>query len=224
MIYNTLRVTGAFDRFKQWLIVQATADIRVQTILLAWASASCSKGWSASATHGPSSLRSVSFGALGAPIIGLSKVTGLKLYALSAAVGKIVAILALLPPWVLLFLVSGKGGIRTGWPLAVVGSLAYIAGQFPISQFAGPYLPDIVGSLTSFFAILVLLRFWQPKETLGFGGVPIETPERGGGRRPSRPGRSWAGSPWPCRVRTRRRTPSSGRSRPPSGSSFTPRR
>jgi lactate permease len=28
MIYNTLRITGAFDRFKQWLIVQATADIR----------------------------------------------------------------------------------------------------------------------------------------------------------------------------------------------------
>ena len=30
-------VTGAFDRFKQWLITQATADIRVQTILLTWA-------------------------------------------------------------------------------------------------------------------------------------------------------------------------------------------
>jgi lactate permease len=93
-----------------------------------------------------------------------------------------VAILALLPPWVLLFLVSGRRGIRTGWPLAVVGSLAYIAGQFPISQFAGPYLPDIVGSLTSFVAILILLRFWRPKETLGFGGVPIDERELGHGR------------------------------------------
>ena len=37
VIYNTLVATGAFDRFKQWLIVQATADIRVQTIVLAWA-------------------------------------------------------------------------------------------------------------------------------------------------------------------------------------------
>lgn len=203
MIYNTLRVTGAFDRFKQWLIVQATADIRVQTILLAWAFGALLEGlvgfgypWAivapiliafgvveleairvaAIANNAP-----VSFGALGAPIIGLSKVTGLKLYSLSAAIGKIVAILALLPPWVLLFLVSGKRGVRTGWPLAVVGSLAYIAGQFPMSQFAGPYLPDIVGSLTSFFAILILLRFWQPKETLGFGGVPIEQLERGRG-------------------------------------------
>jgi hypothetical protein len=84
-------------------------------------------------------------------------VTGLKLYSLPAAIGKIVAILALLPPWVLLFLVSGRRGIRTGWPLAVVGSLAYIAGQFPISQFAGPYLPDIVGSLTSCAPFSLLL-------------------------------------------------------------------
>jgi lactate permease len=196
MIYNTLVVTGAFDRFKQWLIVQATADIRVQTILLAWAFGALLEGlvgfgypWAVVApvliAFGVAELEAVrvgaiannapvSFGALGAPIIGLSKVTGLGLFALSAAVGKIVAVLALAPPWVLLYLVSGRRGMRTGWPLAVVGSLAYIAGQFPISQFAGPYLPDIVGSLVAFFAILILLRFWRPAEVLGFGGVPIE--------------------------------------------------
>jgi lactate permease len=207
IIYNTLRVTGAFERFKQWLIAQATADIRVQTILLAWAFGALLEGlvgfgypWAVVApiliAFGVVELEAirvaaiannapVSFGALGAPIIGLSKVTKLGLYSLSAAIGKIVAILALLPPWVLIFLVSGKRGIRTGWPLAVVGSFAYIAGQFPISQFAGPYLPDIVGSLTSFVAILVLLRFWRPAETLGFGGVPIEEVERGA--RPGQP-------------------------------------
>jgi lactate permease len=201
LIYNTLVVTGAFDRFKQWLIVQATADIRVQTILLAWAFGALLEGlvgfgypWavvapiliafgvveleairvSAIANNAP-----VSFGALGAPIIGLSKVTNLKLYALAASVGKIVAILALLPPWVLLYLVSGWRGMRRAWPLAVVGSFAYIAGQFPISQFAGPYLPDITGSLVCFAAILVLLRFWRPAETLGFGGKPIEEIEPG---------------------------------------------
>jgi lactate permease len=31
-------------------------------------------------------------------------------------------------------------------------------------------------------AILVLLRFWRPAETLGFGGVPIEEGERGAAR------------------------------------------
>jgi lactate permease len=204
VIYNTLVVTGAFDRFKQWLIVQATADIRVQTILLAWAFGALLEGlvgfgypWAIVApiliAFGVAELEAirvgaiannapVSFGALGAPIIGLSKVTGLGLYALSASIGKIVAILALAPPWVLLYLVAGRKGMRTGWPLAVVGSLAYIAGQFPVSQFAGPYLPDIIGSLTAFFAILLLLRFWRPAEVLGFGGVPIEQGGEGQGQ------------------------------------------
>ncbi|WP_278244831.1 L-lactate permease [Sulfobacillus thermosulfidooxidans] len=36
VIFNTLTLTGIFDTFKTWLISQATADIRVQTILLAW--------------------------------------------------------------------------------------------------------------------------------------------------------------------------------------------
>src|SRR5919205_2310951 len=200
VIYNTMVATGAFERLKQWLISQATPDIRVQTILLAWAFGALLEGlvgfgypWAVVApiliAFGVRELEAirvgaiannapVSFGALGAPIIGLSKVTGLPLYGLAASVGKIVAILALLPPWVLLFLVSGRAGMLGAWPLAVVGSLGYIAGQLPISQFAGPYLPDIIGSLTCFICVFVLLRFWRPRETLGYGGVPISEQEQ----------------------------------------------
>jgi len=57
--------------------------------------------------------------------------------------------------------------------LAVVGSLAYILGQLPVSQFLGPYLPDIIGSLVCFGALLLLLRVWRPKTVLGYGGVPL---------------------------------------------------
>src|SRR5205823_9468527 len=52
----------------------------------------------------------VSYGALGAPIIALAAVTGYPLLALSGSVGTVVAVLALAPPWVLLYLVSGKEG------------------------------------------------------------------------------------------------------------------
>src|SRR5205814_9759747 len=45
------------------------------------------------------------------------------LLALSGSVGTVVAVLALAPPWVLLYLVSGKEGMKGGWPFAVVGSL-----------------------------------------------------------------------------------------------------
>jgi lactate permease len=172
-----------------------TADVRVQAILLAWAFGALLEGlvgfgypWAvvtpilvalgvyeldairvaAIANNAP-----VSFGALGAPIIALALVTQLPLTALSASVGRIVAVLALLPPWVLIYLVAGRKGFRDGWPLAIVGSLAYILGQFPISQFFGPYLPDITGALVSFVAILLLLKVWRPKTVLGYGGVEL---------------------------------------------------
>lgn len=195
IIYNTMRVTGAFSAFTTWLVRQATADIRVQTILLAWAFGALMEGlvgfgypWAVVApilvTLGVADLAAirvaaiannapVSYGALGAPVIGLAAVTGLPLLDLSASIGKIVAVLALLPPWILIVLVTGRRGLRDGWPLAIVGSLGYVAGQFPVSQWVGPYLPDITGSLVCFAALLVLLKFWRPKRTLGFGGVEL---------------------------------------------------
>ncbi|HSZ40813.1 MAG TPA: L-lactate permease [Trebonia sp.] len=215
IIYNTLVRTGAFGDFRRWLIAQATADVRVQAILLAWALGALLEGlvgfgypWAvitpilvglgvveldairvaAIANNAP-----VSFGALGAPIITLAAVTKLPLDQLSASVGRIVAILALLPPWILIVLVTGRRGLRGAWPLAVVGSLSYILGQFPTSQFLGPYLPDIIGAIVSFGCLLLLLRYWKPKETLGFGGVPIhqggsvDTPPKSSGQAP--PGR-----------------------------------
>ncbi len=199
IIYNTMVATGAFEAFKNWLIRQATADIRVQTILMAWAFGALMEGlvgfgypWAvvapilialgvldlaairvaAIANNAP-----VSFGALGAPIIGLAAVTGLPLMALSASIGKIVAILALLPPFVLIYLVSGWRGLRTGWPLAVVGALSYVAGQFPTSQYLGPYLPDVIGSLVCFAVLLGFLRVWRPKVALGFGGRELRAEE-----------------------------------------------
>ncbi|HEY4038778.1 MAG TPA: L-lactate permease, partial [Burkholderiaceae bacterium] len=37
MLFNTLVVTGTFDKLRRWLIAQGTQDVRVQTILFAWA-------------------------------------------------------------------------------------------------------------------------------------------------------------------------------------------
>src|SRR5246127_3258060 len=196
MLFNTLVTTGAFDKLRRWLIAHGTLDVRVQTILFAWAFGALLEGlvgfgypWAfvapiliaigipdldairvaAIANNAP-----VSYGALGAPIIALAAVTGLPLLALSGSISKIVAILALLPPWVLLYLVSGKQGMKTGWPLAIVGSLGYIAGQLPVARYWGPYLPDVAGSIVCFAALLLLLRVWQPKTVLGYGGVPVD--------------------------------------------------
>jgi lactate permease len=203
MLFNTLVTTGSFDKLRRWLVQQGTRDVRVQTILFAWAFGALLEGlvgfgypWAfvapiliaigipdldairvaAIANNAP-----VSYGALGAPIIALATVTAgtlgmtfvelLPLY--SASVGKIVAILALLPPWILLYLVSGSKGMWSAWPLAIVGSLGYIAGQLPTAVYLGPYLPDVIGAIVCFVALLVLLKVWRPAHVLAYGGAQI---------------------------------------------------
>src|SRR5579862_631521 len=195
VLFNTLVVTGRFERFRLWLVAHGTRDVRVQTMLFAWAFGALLEGlvgfgypWAvvapilvgfgipeldalrvaALANNAP-----VSYGALGAPIIALAGVTGLNLLDLSGSIAAVVAVLALLPPWVLLYLVSGKKGLADGWPLAIVGSLGYIAGQYPVAKYFGPYLPDVTGSIVAFCALLLLLRVWRPKQVLGYGGVAL---------------------------------------------------
>lgn len=196
IIFNTLVLTGNFERFKNWIVHHATADIRIQTVMLAWAFGALLEGlvgfgypWAvvvpilvglgiadldairvaALANNAP-----VSYGALGAPILGLAAVTGLPLMALSGSIGNIVAVLALLPPWVLIYLVSGWNGVAEAWPLAIVGSLSYILGQWPVAHFLGPYLPDLSGALVSFWILFMFVKIWRPKTIRGFGGVAIE--------------------------------------------------
>jgi lactate permease len=196
VIFNTLVLTGLFERFKNWIIHHTTADIRIQTIMLAWAFGALLEGlvgfgypWAvvvpilvglgiadldairvaALANNAP-----VSYGALGAPILGLAAVTGLPLMALSGSIGDVVAVLALLPPWILIYLVSGWRGVIEAWPLAIVGSLSYIAGQWPVARFLGPYLPDLSGALVSFWVLFLFVKVWRPKTIRGFGGIPLE--------------------------------------------------
>jgi lactate permease len=64
-------------------------------------------------------------------------------------------------------------GHAGAWPLAIVGSFAYIAGQLPVGTYLGPYLPDVVGAIVCFGCLLVLLKVWRPSEVLGYGGMPV---------------------------------------------------
>lgn len=198
VIFNTLVLTGDFDRFKNWMINQATVDIRIQTLMLAWSFGALLEGlvgfgypWAvvvpilaglgiadleairvaALANNAP-----VSFGALGAPILALAAVTGLPALQLSASVGHIVAVLALLPPWILMYLVTDWSGVKEAWPLAVVASLSYIAGQWPVARYLGPYMPDLSGAILSFWAMYFFIKVWRPKTIRSFGGRTI-TPE-----------------------------------------------
>jgi lactate permease len=217
VLFNTLAVSGIFENFRRWLIAQGSMDVRVQTMLFAWAFGALLEGlvgfgypWAVVApiliSLGISDLNAirvaaiannapVSFGALGAPLIALATVTGFDLLKLSGSVGTVVAVLALLPPWVLIYLVAGRRGLRDGWPLAIVGSLGYVAGQYPVAKYFGPYLPDVTGAIVCFAALLLLLKVWQPREVLGYGGTPVDATlarqTRGHGLKPGEVLQAW---------------------------------
>jgi lactate permease len=191
-LYFTLVYTGLLDTFQKWMINQVTADVRVQAIMLAWAFGALLEGlvgfgypWAVVApilmTLGVKDIDAirvaaiannapVSYGALGVPIIVLATVTSMPLLQLSGSVGNVVALLALAPPWILIYMVTGRKGLKDGWPLAIVGSLSYILGQWPVAHYMGPWLPDITGAIVSFLCLLLLLKVWQPKTCLAYGG------------------------------------------------------
>jgi lactate permease len=106
----------------------------------------------------------VAFGALGTPIIALSAVTGLDLKALSAMAGRQLPFFSLIVPFWVVWAMAGFRGALEVWPAALVAGAAFAVPQFLVSNLHGPWLVDIVASLCSMAALVVLLRFWRPKQ------------------------------------------------------------
>ena len=106
----------------------------------------------------------VAFGALGTPIIALSKVTGISELALSQMVGRQLPFFSLLVPFWVVVALAGFRGMLGVWPVALTAGVAFAIPQFLISNLHGPWLVDIVASVSSMAACVVLLRFWKPKD------------------------------------------------------------
>lgn len=104
----------------------------------------------------------VAFGALGTPIITLSRVTGLDEMALSQMAGRQLPLFSLIVPFWVVAAVSGWRGMLGVWPAALTTGVAFAVPQFLISNFHGPMLVDIVASVCSMGALVLLLRVWRP--------------------------------------------------------------
>jgi lactate permease len=114
----------------------------------------------------------VAFGAMAAPIIALNGVTGLPLHDLSSMAGRQTPFIALLVPLLLVFIVDGRRGVKQAWPVALVAGVAFAVSQFITSNYFAVELTDVVAAVVTVAAVLVMLRFWKPKETIGMeGGV-----------------------------------------------------
>src|SRR4051794_12208992 len=123
----------------------------------------------------------VAFGAIAVPIITLAQVTGLPKQDLGSMVGRQTPFLALIVPFILIFIVDGRRGLRQAWPAALAGGVAFAVGQFVCSNYISVELADIVASLAGTIAIVGLLRFWTP---------PAAEEAAGPDRSPSLPGRT----------------------------------
>ena len=106
----------------------------------------------------------VAYGALGAPIAGLSQVTGIDPFILGAMVGRILPIFSLIVPFWLIWAFAGFRGMIQIWPAVLVAGVSFAVPQYVMSNFHGPTLVDIVASLVSMACLIGFLQIWQPKK------------------------------------------------------------
>src|SRR5262249_39109865 len=104
----------------------------------------------------------VAFGSIGIPLVTLNATTGLPLIDLSANTGRIVAPLSTMIPAYLILVTGGIKELRRVGLAAIACGVTFGLAQILVSNLSGPYLTDILASLASILAIVVLLKFWKP--------------------------------------------------------------
>ena len=85
---------------------------------------------------------------------------------------------ALIVPFILVFIVDGMRGLRQTWPVVFVGAVTFGVLQYATSNFISVELTDIVASLGSVLSMVAFLQVWQPSE-------PLEGDAAPGGARPA---------------------------------------
>jgi lactate permease len=105
------------------------------------------------------------FGAIATPIVTLSGVTAIPESDLGAMVGRQLPFLALLVPFVVVYIVDGRRGVRETWPVALAAGSAFAVGQFATSNYVSVELTDVVAALASLGATAACLWVWRRPAT-----------------------------------------------------------
>jgi lactate permease len=110
----------------------------------------------------------VAWGGIGTPILTLSKVTGLDVHALSATSGRILPILSLIIPfWLVRTMTTWRETLAVWLPLSVIGG-TFASIQFFWSNYVGFELVDIISSVASMAAGVIVIRLWRPDRAWRF--------------------------------------------------------
>ena len=190
VLYRVTVETGKFEIIKN-SVGSLTSDKRVQALLIAFAFGAFIEGASGFGTPVAvaaamltglgfepfyaagicllANTAPVAFGAIGIPLVTLAgaAITGLPLATLSGNVGRICAPISLFIPAYLVVVMGRWRALKGVLPAAIVCGGAFAATQFTVSNFFrnGVYVTDILSSLAAMLCLVVLLRFWRPKDT-----------------------------------------------------------
>lgn len=200
-VYDLTVQTGRFVTLQQSL-TGVTADSRLQLLLIAFALGAFFEGTSGFGTPvavcsvilislgfrplqaaGLSLLANtapVAFGAMGLPIIALHGVTGLNLPALTRTTALLLLPFDLLVPFWLIWAFAGFAAMLEVWPAILVAGVTFATAQFLLAFYSGPWLVAIVAAAATIVALVVFLRFWQPKRTLSVNREDITGQARQG--------------------------------------------
>ena len=112
----------------------------------------------------------VAFGSIGVPVVTLAGTTGIPELELSTWVGRLCAPISLFIPAYLVLVMGGFRGLKGVLPAAIVCGVCFASVQFTISNFVGPQLVDIMAAIAAIVGLVVLFKFWQPKDNFVLEG------------------------------------------------------
>lgn len=120
----------------------------------------------------------VAFGALAIPITTAGTLTGEDPAHIGAIVGHQAPFVAVLVPFILLWILDGVRGLRDAWLAALVIGVSFALAQWWSATHFSYELTDIVACLVSLGVAVLLLKVWRPrgarqfKERLGIREEP----------------------------------------------------
>jgi lactate permease len=188
-LYDISVATGQFEIMKH-SVASITPDRRLQLLLVAFCFGAFIEGaagfgapvaiagafmiglgfkpFHAAALNLIANTAPVAWGAIGIPVHTLAVVTDLPDSELSAMIGRILPLTAVLVPfWLVRAMVSWSETFEVLPAILVVG-VSFGGMQFFWSNYMDSNLVDIVSAVTSLLAALVFLRFWKPKRVWRF--------------------------------------------------------
>ncbi len=188
-LYDISVVTGQFEIMKQ-SVAAITPDRRLQLLLVAFCFGAFIEGsagfgapvaiagafmiglgfkpFQAAALNLIANTAPVAWGAIGIPIHTLAAVTNLNESDLSAMIGRILPITAIIVPfWLVRAMVSWKETFEV-FPAILVVGCSFAATQWFWANHMDSNLVDIIAGVVSLLATLLFLRVWQPRRIWRF--------------------------------------------------------